>query len=351
MLRAPWSLPEWKRALGDPEVGGKIRVQAEDFRVWEQPLIEPEGAGSHLWIEVEKRNANTEWVARQFSMAAGIPARDIGFAGMKDRRGVTSQWFSIGLQEAGDLDWEKWDIPGVTILQAHRHGRKLKRGVLSGNRFCIVVRELSGKLHALDARLGRLAEEGAPNYFGPQRFGHDGKNVEHGVLWLKQGGRLPRHKRSIYLSAVRSFLFNEVLSRRVELGNWNHIVDGELAVLNGSRSTFSCSMPDKVLLQRCLEFDIHPSGSLPGRGDTHIRGESESIETEVLDSHQDLISLLGSAGVKAGRRSLRLLPTGLEWERSGSDLTLRFTLPPGGYATSVLRELVSIGPGTISEAG
>lgn len=350
MTQNPYSLPDWKRALGDPDVSGKIRAQPEDFRVWEQPLIEPEGAGNHLWIEVEKRNANTEWVARQFSMAAGIPARDIGYAGMKDRRGVTSQWFSIGLQEAGDTCWENWDIPGVTILQASRHGKKLKRGVLSGNRFCIVVRELRGELEALDDRLGQLAEKGVPNYFGSQRFGHGGKNVEQGILWLRRGGRLPRSKRSIYLSAVRSFLFNEILSRRVELANWNRIVDGELAVLNGSRSTFSCSMPDPELMQRCREFDIHPSGSLPGGGEPRIRGESASIENEVLASHQDLISMLDGAGVKTGRRSLRLSPTEMEWERQGSNLTLRFTLPPGGYATSVLRELVFTGCGAISDS-
>jgi tRNA pseudouridine13 synthase len=345
-----YSLPDWNRVSGPPGGRGLLRVDVEDFRVEELPLITPDGEGSHLWLEVEKRNANTDWVARQLAALAGVPARDVGFAGMKDRRGVTTQWFSIALQEAGDSDWENWEVPDAVILRAQRHGKKLKRGALRGNRFRIVVRKLEGQLDDLENLLQRVAQRGVPNYFGPQRVGHAGRNVAQGVRWLEHGGRLPRNKKSIYLSSVRGFLFNRVVSRRVELGNWNRIVDGDIASLDGSRSTFSCRMPDPELSRRCDEFDIHPSGPLPGGGEIQIAGEAAEIEESVLAPYETLVGSMARAGLKAARRALRLVPKGIEWEHDGRVLILKFELAPGAYATSVLRELVTTGPVSISEA-
>jgi tRNA pseudouridine13 synthase len=344
-----YSLPDWNRVSGPPGSHGLLRVEVEDFRVEELPLITPEGEGSHLWLEVEKRNANTDWVARQLATLAGVSGRDIGFAGMKDRRGVTTQWFSIALQEAADASWENWEVPDADILQAHLHGRKLKRGTLRGNRFRIVVRQLEGQLDDLEDRLQRVSRQGVPNYFGPQRFGHGGRNVAQGVRWLERGGRLPRNKKSIYLSSVRSFLFNQVLSRRVSLGNWNRIVDGDIASLDGSRSTFPCPMPDPELNRRCEEFDIHPSGPLPGGNGKQAEREAAEIEQNVLEPYEDLIDNMARTGLKAARRALRLAPNGMEWKRDSSNLILKFELPPGSYATSVLLELVTTDPVSISE--
>jgi len=349
MPNDPYSLPEWNRVAGTPGGRGLIRVEVEDFRVEEIPLITLTGEGSHLWLEVEKRNANTDWVARQLATRAGLPVRDVGYAGMKDRRAVTTQWFSIALQEAGNSNWNNWEIPDAAILQAHLHGRKLKRGTLSGNRFRIVVRNLEGSLDDLEDRLQRVSRQCVPNYFGPQRFGHGGRNVAQGARWLEHGGRLPRNKKSIYLSSVRSFLFNLVLSRRVSLGNWNQIIDGDVASLDGSRSTFSCEMPDPELTRRCEEFDIHPSGPLPGSGGKQAVREAVEIEQNVLEPYETLIESMVRTGLKAARRALRLAPTGMEWERDGNDLILKFELPPGAYATSVLRELVTTDPVSISE--
>lgn len=327
-----------------------MRAEIEDFRVEELPLITPEGQGSHLWLEIEKRNANTDWVARQLASLAGVTGRDIGYAGMKDRRGVTTQWFSVALQEARDPDWKNWEVTDARILQARFHSRKLKRGALSGNRFRIVVRKLEGRSDDLGDRLQRVSEQGAPNYFGPQRFGHAGRNVAQGVNWLEHGGRLPRNKKSIYLSSVRGFLFNRVVSRRVELGNWNRIVDGDIASLDGSRSTFSCRMPDPELSRRCDEFDIHPSGPLPGGGEIQIAQEAAEIEESVLAPYETLVGSMARAGLKAARRALRLVPKGIEWEHDGRVLILKFELAPGAYATSVLRELVTTDLVSISEA-
>ena len=345
-----YSLPDWSRVAGTPPGRGLLRVEVEDFRVEELPLITLDGEGSHLWLEVKKRNANTDWVARQLATLAGVTGRDVGYAGMKDRRAVTTQWFSIGLQEARNSSWENWKIPDAIILQAHLHGRKLKRGALSGNRFRIVVRNLEGQLDDLEDRLQRVSRQGVPNYFGPQRFGHGGRNVAQGVRWLEHGGRLPRNKKSIYLSSVRSFLFNQVLSRRISLGNWNRIVNGDIASLDGSHSTFPCSMPDPELARRCEEFDIHPSGPLPGSGGRQVEREAAEIEYSVLEPYETLIDSMAGASLKAARRALRLAPKSMEWERDNSDLILKFELPPGAFATSVLRELVTTDPVSISES-
>jgi tRNA pseudouridine13 synthase len=342
-------LPDWPRALGSPACAGRARAKPEDFRVTEIPLVQPSGEGSHLWLEIEKTNANTDWVARALSKAAGVSARDVGFAGMKDRRGVTRQWFSVALQEAENPDWDRWRIPDLTILQARRHTRKLRRGTLRGNHFVLRLRDLEGDVGDLEERLRRAARRGLPNYFGPQRFGFAGANVTRGLQWLERGGRLPRNRKSIFLSAVRSFLFNEVLAQRVKLGNWNRILEGEMAALDGSRSTFLCEQPDPELVGRCDEFDIHPSGPLPGRGGRQPRGRAAELEAGVLHPYREIVDFLGRAGVDAGRRSLRLMPRHINWELRNAELRLEFELPPGSYATSVLRELVSANAATISD--
>lgn len=341
-------LPDWPRSLGLPGACARLRVEPEDFQVRELPLVTPEGVGSHLWLEVRKRNANTSWVAARLAEQAGAPARDVGYAGMKDRRAVTTQWFSVGLQEAANDDWANWDIPGVSILQGVRHGRKLQRGALRGNRFRIALRELHGETGELEARLNDLAGAGLPNYFGPQRFGRDGANAERGARWLERGGRVGRSQRGIYLSAVRSYLFNLLLAERVRQANWNRLVDGDLAMLDGSRSTFACSMPDAELERRCADFDIHPTGPLPGRVGTGAAGAAEEIERSVMQPFEAVVAALARAGVNAGRRSLRVRAAGLSWQFDGAELLLEFTLPPGAYATAVIRELVSADADSIS---
>jgi len=339
--------------MGRPEISGQLRAVPEDFQVWEVPLVEPQDSGSHLWLEVRKRDANTPWVAGQLAAAAGVAPREVGYAGMKDRRAVTTQWFSVGLQEAADTDWSGWEIPGVTILQARRHGRKLQRGALRGNRFMITVRKLQGRTESLADRLAMAAAAGVPNYFGPQRFGHGGGNLERATRWLQRGGRIRRSERSIYLSAARSYLFNEVLAERVGLGSWNRLLSGELVLLDGTRSTFAAETPDAELERRCERFDIHPTGPLPGltrgrRGEC-ASGEAAALEEAVLAKHQDLVTALQAQRVDADRRSLRVLPTGLDWRFDGADLELEFALPPGAYATSLLRELVLTEPASISD--
>lgn len=340
---------EAARMLEPPLLSGTLRAEAEDFRVEELPLVEPTGEGAHLWLEIEKRGANTAWVAGRLAEAARAPAREVGYAGMKDRHAVTRQWFSVGLQQAADADWEGWDIPGVRILRAARNPRKLRRGALRGNRFALRVRILEGGPDDLPVRIEALRRSGVPNYFGPQRFGHGGGNLARGLAWLSGGGRASRSDRSLWLSAVRSGLFNAVLSERLRRGDWDRLLDGEVAQLDGRRSTFVCQLPDADLEARCAAHDLHPTGPLPGAPGRANRPERQAAELEagMLAPHQDTLAALTARRVEADRRALRVLPAELQGELEDGVLSLSFSLPPGAYATAVLRELVCTPEDTI----
>jgi tRNA pseudouridine13 synthase len=336
-------MERWARAFGPAVARGVVRGRPEDFRVREIPLVTPAGQGNHLWLEIEKTGCNTQWVAGELARVAGVASRDLGFAGLKDRNAVTTQWFSIGLQEAASDAWSDWRIPGVTILQAVRHTKKLRRGALAGNAFTITVRDCAGARRGLERRLDEVAEHGVPNYFGPQRFGHDGGNIGKAQRWLMQGARVRRNRKGIYLSALRSFLFNEVLSARVEQGSWERLLDGEVAMLDGSHSHFLCEGPDPKLEARCEAFDIHPSGPLPGAGGSRPGRQAAEVEDIVLEPYRELTAGLASAGVEAARRALRVRPKFLVWRLEADDLELGFELPAGAYATTLLREILDTG--------
>ena len=333
-------MPQWSHVLGAPEVTGTIRSYPEDFEVEEIGRVAPSGQGGHLWLWVEKRSANTEWVARELASLAACALRDVGYAGLKDRHAVTRQWFSVPFGEALPLDLSAPDSADFRILNQIRHSRKLKRGALKGNRFKLTIRELDGDTSGLEKRLDSVKNEGVPNYFGPQRFGHGGRNVQQGFELLSKRARLSKNKRSIYLSAIRSYLFNQVLAERVRLGNWNRIIGGELAMLDGTQSVFLCEKPDSEIEERCLRHDIHPSGPMPGEGGTQPAGSALELERRVLQSWPDLTALLATRRLQASRRSLRLLPADMSWKWHEQQLQLSFTLPPGAYATTVLRELL-----------
>ena len=335
-----FAVPDWPYFLGLPQAEGVTRSCPEDFIVEEIPRVLPEGEGSHLWLWVEKRSANTDWVANEIARVASCAARDVGYAGLKDRHAITRQWFSVPVAPTTQDALENTDIEGVNILKSRLHTRKLKRGTLEGNRFQLKIRQFAGDAGQTDRRLQQIRTSGVPNYFGPQRFGHGGQNVERGFQLLQNRARLARNKRSIYLSAIRSFLFNQVLAERVRRGDWNKIVDGDLAMLDGTQSIFPCENPDTDIEDRVERLDIHPTGPMPGENGTQPTGSAAQMEQEVLQNWPQLVDLLTAQRVRASRRALRLYPAGLEWGYEGADLVLAFSLPPGTYATTVLREIL-----------
>ncbi len=332
------------RAHGEPLFAGRYRVEPRDFEVAERLGFRPTGEGAHDWLWVEKSGANTEWLARQLARHAGVPGRDVGFSGLKDRHAVTRQWFSVPRRDDG-VDWGSVDIDGVRVLGVTRHAKKLKRGVHRANAFRIRLRGPVGDLKTagLLGRYDAILALGVPNYFGPQRFGH--ANIDRAIE-LFGGRRLARAQRSMALSAARAAICNAVLDARVRDGSWGRILPGEAANLDGSGSVFATTADDGALHERALCLDIHPTTPLWGRGGTvPSDGEAAALERAVIAANAELASLaagLERAGVNAARRACRVVPRGLIMSIAADVLTLQFELPRGAYATSVLREFAAL---------
>jgi tRNA pseudouridine13 synthase len=139
---------------------------------------------------------------------------------------------------------------------------------------------------------------------------------------------------------MRSFLFNQVLAERVSKGDWNTIIDGDLAMLDGTQSIFLCEKPDAEIEERCQRLDIHPTGPMPGENGTQPTADAAEMEQAVLQNWPQLLEVLVAQRVQASRRALRLFPAELEWSFEGNEMELAFVLPPGTYATTVLREIM-----------
>ena len=317
-----------------------VRSCPSDFQVIENLGFEFSGSGEHEYLWVEKTGSNTEWVARQIARHAGVRAADVGYSGMKDRHAITRQWFSV--PGRGDTDWASFAAEGVAILDTGRHHRKLRRGAHKSNAFRIALRspEAGGTQQLIEARLAAVAARGVPNYFGPQRFGHAGANLDL-ARRLFAGARLKRDKRSIAISAARSFLFNEILSARVADGSWERILPGEMVNLDGSGSVFRADAVDETIERRVADLDVHPTGTLWGLRREISQGAIDALERNATDACEDLRTGLERLSVTVAHRPLRLRVGDLSWEIEDDALWLEFTLPAGGFATAVLREIAT----------
>jgi tRNA pseudouridine13 synthase len=335
------TLPDWQRAFGEPCLCGDLRSDPRDFIVVEELGFEPDGEGEHDYLWLEKTASNTAWVAEQLAAFAGIPVRDVGYAGMKDRHAVTRQWFSVRRPRGAPAEWTGLRIDGLTVLRVSRNRRKLRRGAHRGNRFHIVLRNTEPLSGDPGARLADLARLGVPNYFAEQRFGRDAGNLQLASR-LFAGARLPRQRRGLALSAARSLLFNAVLERRVRLGTWNQLLPGDCANLDGSGSVFPVDCVDDDLRLRASELDLHATGPLWGRGALLTTGDVASLEQEVAAVMALESAGLEKHGLEQARRALRLSVRELEWSMEGRTLELDFRLTRGAFATAVLRELATV---------
>ena len=333
------TLPEWPYAFGGPHASGDIKSVPDDFIVEEILAFTPEGGGEHVFLYIEKCGENTEYVARLLARHAGVRQRDVSFAGLKDRHGRTRQWFSVWLPGKAEPDWSGMETENLKILQTVRHARKLKRGVLAGNQFNILIRNWRGDKDLTVRQLQAITTQGFPNYFGQQRFGHHGQNVNRAVAMF-QGAKVKREQRSIYLSAARSYLFNLILAERVAAQTWNRACPGDVFKLAQTNSHFADANIDLVLQQRLASGDIHPTGALWGAGDNGVTGEILALEQAIIDAHQELADGLVAAELENDRRALRAIPENFSWQFLDEGLRLVFLLPTGSYATALLRELV-----------
>jgi tRNA pseudouridine13 synthase len=338
---------DWRRlalappyAFGGPVGNAVLRASAEDFLVDEQLGFEADGGVAHLLLHVEKRERDTLAVAAELARLAGVAARDVGFAGLKDRVAVARQWFTVPTPRV-PVDWLATEGRGFRVLAAAAHSRKLRRGALSGNAFTLVLRDVDAVPQVLATRLADVLSTGLPNYFGPQRFGRDGSNLDAIAAWLETG-RLPRGRegRAFVLSAARSLLFNAVLAERVVDGTWNGLVDGECVNLDGRNSWFVADVVDEALRERLNRFDVHGTGPLAGSG-RGPAGAALALETRVLERFGELPARLAAAGVEAARRPLRVTSQRGKVAFDHGTLTFSFWLPPGAYATAVIREILA----------
>ena len=324
-----------------PPLTARLRVAHEDFLVEEILGYDADGSGEHALLWVEKRGANTDWLARELAKFAGVPPLAVGYAGLKDRHAITRQAFTVQLAGKPDPDWSVFPHDNVKVLAATRHGRKLKRGALRGNRFVLTLREVQGERGRAEQALAAIAARGVPNYFGEQRFGREGGNLDQARAMFA-GRRVDRDKRGFLLSAARSQIFNSVLAARVERGTWDAPLDGEIWSLAGSRSWFGPEPYSDLLAERLARGDIHPSGPLWGQGEPPAAGDAGALEREIAAAHADLAQGIAAARMDQERRPLRLLPKDLRWRWPAEDvLEMSFELPAGAYATVVAREVAS----------
>jgi tRNA pseudouridine13 synthase len=336
------ALPDWPRAHGAPLLPAALRSCPEDFCVDEILGFDASDDGEHDLLFVEKMSANTDWVARQLARHAGIRPADVGYSGLKDRHAVTRQYFSVRRPGRDGTDWSAFTADGVRLLSVRRHRRKLRRGSHAANRFRITARAAGLGDHGdiIAARWERIGLDGVPNYFGPQRFGRDGGNLSL-ALELFAGRRLRREQRSLALSAARAYLFNRIAAERVRAASWNRLLPGDIVNLAGSGSIFAAAEVTPDLATRCQDFDIHPTGSLWGEGAPRCVAAAADIELIAVAPAQAFADGLVASRLEVDSRPLRVRPESPVLELGATSTVFEFVLPPGSYATSILRELFS----------
>lgn len=327
-------------AYGRPVVSGVFKASAEDFKVDEVLGFELSGVGEHQFLRIEKRGLNTEELVKRLAVCVNKPVKSISYAGLKDRQALTTQWLSVHcageeIPDANSLHGEGW-----RVIESHRHLKKLKTGALAGNKFTLVVRDIQDS-DAVDARLQLIKAGGVPNYFGPQRFGHQGQNLVRAEALLLKGVRVKdRFLRGIYYSAARSFLFNRMLSVRVSHHNWNKAVPGDVMQLAGKNSIFPIDIPDDSIHTRVANHDLSPALPMWGRGDERASLEALALQQAGLHGFDSWCTALEEQGLERAYRAQVLWVNDLAWKWADGHLVLSFELTAGAYATSVLREVI-----------
>ena len=323
-----------------PKQTALLKAECADFVVKEQLGYDMSGDGEFVAVKVRKTDCNTLFVGEQLAKFAGISARNMSYAGLKDRKAVTEQWFSLQMPGQPTPDFSQFSLEGVEILEITRHQRKIRIGSLQGNHFEILLRNAE-ETDELKERLDFLAKNGFPNYFTEQRFGRDGNNLTQALRWANGEIKVKdRNKRSFYLSAARSEVFNLIVAKRIELGLAKQVLHGDILQLNGSHSWFVADESEDLtqLQQRLVQQDILLTAPLIGEEDK----SAVDFENEIFAAHQALFALMRQERMKAARRPILMQPQQFQWQFEPNGLRLKFYLPAGSYATALVRELVNI---------
>ncbi len=392
---------------GIPGIGGSIKERPEDFFVQELPLYEPSGSGEHVYCEVQKMGLSTFDAIDRIARTLNVSPRGIGYAGMKDARAVTRQIFSIAgtTEEAVKsasipgliVQWATRH--GNKLRMGHLRGNRFAVKIREVNPTDVVK---------LQPMIDVLQKRGMPNSFGEQRFGRRGDNHILGAallsgnadevlhlllgspdvdaddaqslgarkafdrgdlkqsmhLWPRRCGMERRilHRlmksgdaagavhmvdeklRNLWISALQSELFNEVLAKRI--ASIDRVMVGDLAYKHDNGACFHVENAEAEQ-PRCDAFEISPTGPLVGYRMTLPEGQPLAIEQEVMAEHQlapEHFRVEGRLKVKGARRPLRVKPADVEFsggvDEFGPQITVAFTLPAGSFATVMLRELM-----------
>lgn len=337
------TLTRWRdlpQAWHGPLLRADFKRQPDDFLVGEELGFTPDGSGEHLFVEIEKSGLSTFEAQTLLARYCSLSPRDLAFSGMKDKQGITRQWFSLQPGRRA-VALEQFAHPQLRILQMQRNSRKLRRGTHRGNRFRIVLRDCRGDHSDIAARLTLLGQRGVPNYFGLQRFGRDEGNVPAALDWFAGGAAPTRTLRGLLLSAARSYLFNALLSARVLDGSWQHWIPGDLMALAGTGSVFPAARATEAeLAERIARFDLCATGPLWGQGELPVTAAALRLEQQLFVHHASLCAGLEAQGLNQERRPLRLAVDALKHTWDGDNLIVEFRLERGAYATAVLRELL-----------
>ena len=327
--------------LGTPQQTGRLKAEFADFIVREELGYPLAGEGEFVAVKVCKTNANTLFVGEQLAKFVGISARNMSYAGLKDRHAVTEQWFCLHLAGKETPDFSAFECEGVEILEVTRHNRKIRTGALEGNYFELLLRDVV-ETDELKQRLNQLQAVGFPNYFTEQRFGRDGHNLTQAQRWAS--GEISvkdRKKRSFYLSAARSEVFNLVVSQRITDHQMQTVLLGDYLQLAGSNSFFEVKAEDLVQSQQRLdENDVLLTAPLIGENSLEQNGNE--CEKAIVAQHKNLISLMKKERMNAARRAMLCKPQDLRWQFEPEGLRITFFLNSGSYATGLVRELITL---------
>ena len=337
-------LPEHAYLHGKPEAKGLLRSQMSDFKVFEQLPFTPMGEGEHLYIKIKKTGANTVFVARELAKYFKVKENLVSYAGLKDRFAVAEQWFGVHVPGKKNYDLSDLVIDGVEVLEYDRHNKKLRTGALTGNNFELTLRNVDA-VEKLVQRWQEIITHGVPNYFGEQRFGIDGGNIER-ALSLFSGAKVKdKKKRGMYLSAARSYIFNSMINERIKQSLFDKIIEGDVLMLAGSQSVFHVEGIDSTVNQRLIDKDVDITAPMWGAGALLTTKSALIFEQSVAEQHSEFTQGLPKFGLKQERRRARLNISNtdlaiLSSENNLVDVKINFFLPAGCYATTVLRELL-----------
>lgn len=342
-IKLPFATKEY------PGIDGKIKKKPEHFVVEEIPIYEPCGKGDHLYINLTKKNLTSKEIQKKLTQLFNLSEVCIGFAGMKDKHAVTTQTYSIKFGIIDDkftkevVKTIEKNIP-IKVNWAKLHNNKIKAGHLLGNKFKIIISEIKIPIdEALEISreiVNKIKKTGIPNFYGPQRFGFDGDNWKRGLSIIK--GELKTRdlwSKRFLISSYQSYLCNVYLAKRVESGNFEKILKGDIAKKYDTGGLFV--VKDKEAEQKRYDnHEISFTGPIYGPEMWEAEDESGKFEKEILKDSGVTIEDIKKAGSNGTRRLGRLLVDDIKIKKVREGLQLEFFLPKGAFATNVLREII-----------